>query len=74
MSNGIKWAPIFRYPGYEVSMNHLVRNERTKKLVRQRVDPFDRERRTTVTLVRNGRAKVVFVPEIVATTFEGVSV
>jgi hypothetical protein len=35
------------------------------------MDPFDPDRRNTVTLVRNGHAKVMFVQDIVKKAFEG---
>jgi hypothetical protein len=71
MSNGIVWEPIRKFPGYEVSKNHLIRNSKTKRIVSQRVDRFDREQRPKVVLVRQERAVEVFVQEIVYSTFGG---
>lgn len=69
MSNGITWEPIRKFPGYEVSKNWLVRNSRTKRIVSQRIDPFDRDHQPRVTLVRNENAVEVFVQELVRSTF-----
>lgn len=71
MSNGLEWAPILKFPGYEISKTHLVRNIRTKRIVSQRIDPFDREMKPRVTLVRKDNAVEVFVQELVRLTFGG---
>lgn len=73
MSNGIEWAPAPKFPGYEVSRNHLVRNSKTKRIVPQKTGGsiFD-DRRPRVTLVhRNDRPVDVFVEEIVRSAFGG---
>lgn len=69
MSNSIEWAPLRNFPGYEISKNHLVRNIRTKRIVSQRIDPFDRDMKPRVTLVRKENAVEVFVQELVRSTF-----
>lgn len=73
MSNGTEWAPAPKFPGYEVSKNHLVRNMKTKRIVPQRhANIFDRERKPTVTLIhRNDRPVNVFVEELVRSAFGG---
>jgi hypothetical protein len=72
MSNGIEWAPAPKFPGYEVSKNHLIRNSKTKRIVPQRFEPFARERKAKVTLIhRNDRPIEVFVDEVVRSAFGG---
>lgn len=65
MSNGEEWRVARKFPGYEVSRNELVRHIKSKRLVSQRVDLFDSERRCTVVLVRKEFPVQVFVKEIV---------
>jgi hypothetical protein len=69
MSNNTVWAPARKFPGYEVSKNHLVRNIRTKNVLPQRRDPFDSERRPRVTLIFKEHPVEVFVQELVNNTF-----
>lgn len=72
MSNGTEWAPAPKFPGYEVSKNHLVRNIKSKRIVPQKYDPFARERKAKVTLIgRNDHPVDVFVEEIIRSAFGG---
>lgn len=69
MSNGIQWEPARKFPGYEVSRNHLVRNSRTKRIVPQRYDRYDKERRLMVNIIYRDNPRNVFVQELVHNAF-----
>jgi hypothetical protein len=69
MSNGIEWAPARKFPGYEVSKNHLVRNSKTKNIIPQRYNPYDSERLPKVTIIYRNNPTDVFVRELVKSAF-----
>lgn len=69
MSNGIEWAPARKFPGYEVSRNHLVRNIKTKKVLPQRYDPYDPEQLRKVSIIYRDNPVDVFVRELVKSAF-----
>lgn len=71
MSNGTIWEPIRKFPGYELSRTELVRNIKTRRIVPQRIDPFDREHRRRVVLMRGAYPVEAFVQELVYSTFGG---
>lgn len=69
MSNNLEWRQIRKFPGFEVSTTLLVRSSSTKRIVRQRVEPFAAERRSKVILPRNGFTTEAFVHELFLTAF-----
>ena len=69
MSNGTEWAPARKFPGYEVSRNHLIRNVKTKNVVPQRYDPYDSERLPKVQIIYRNNPVDVFVREMFNSAF-----
>lgn len=69
MSNSTIWEPSPKFKGYEVSRNELVRNIKTKRILPQRIDPFDPDRRNRVTVVYRDMPIEVFVKEILNNAF-----
>jgi hypothetical protein len=69
MSNSTIWAASPKFRGYEVSRNELVRNIKSKRIIPQRIDPFDKERRARVTVVYREFPIEIFVKEILNNAF-----
>lgn len=69
MSNSTIWAPSLKFRGYEVSRTELVRNIKTKRLVPQRIDPFDPDRKARVTVIYRDFPREIFVKEILDNAF-----
>lgn len=69
MSNNAVWEASPKFVGYEVSKNELVRNIKTKRIVPQRIDPFDRDRRAKVTIIYRNNPVEVFVKEVLESAF-----
>ena len=67
MSSGddVQWRHMWKFPGFEVSTDHQVRNADSKMLVRQRLGPFGRVEGARVLLPRGYSMVEVFVQELV---------